>query len=89
MGIYHIGNPDEVSVRSLAEKIVRHLGREANIIPGTLPRGETPRRCPDIAKLLALGFTPRIPLDAGLPPMIDWYLSHIHLHPFRGRPGGD
>ncbi len=81
MQIYHIGNPDEVSIRSIAERVLRHLGREANIVAGKAPPGETPRRCPDISKLSALGYRPKISLEKGLPPMIDWYLANRELRP--------
>jgi dTDP-glucose 4,6-dehydratase/UDP-glucose 4-epimerase len=81
MQIYHIGNPVEVTIGSIAERVLRHMGREPTIVPGRVPPGETPRRCPDISKLRALGFAPKISLDQGLPGMIDWYLSNLHLRP--------
>jgi nucleoside-diphosphate-sugar epimerase len=79
--VYHVGNPVEVTIRSIAERVLRHMGREAQIIPGKTPAGETPRRCPDISKLRALGYAPKISLDQGLPPMIDWYLANKGLRP--------
>lgn len=79
--IYHIGNPFEVTIRSIAERVLRHLGREPQIIPGKTPAGETPRRCPDISKLRALGYAPKISLEQGLPPMIDWYIANKGLRP--------
>ncbi len=81
MQIYHAGNPVEVTIRSIAERVLRHMGREAKIIPGRTPPGETPRRCPDISKLRALGYSPKISLDEGLPPAIDWYLANMSLRP--------
>jgi nucleoside-diphosphate-sugar epimerase len=79
--VYHVGNPVEVTIRSIAERVLRHMGRDAQIIPGNTPAGETPRRCPDISKLRALGYAPKISLDQGLPPMIDWYLANKGLRP--------
>lgn len=76
LGIYHIGNPEELTIRSVAVKILAHLGREALIIVGDAPPGATQRRVPDISKLAALGFLPRISLDDGLPSMIDWYMEN-------------
>lgn len=73
LNIYHVGNPEEVTIRELAEKIVAHFGRETQIIPGAQAKGGTPRRCPDIRKLQALGFQPKISLDEGLPDVIEWY----------------
>ena len=81
LGLYHIGNPEEVTIRALAEKVLRVMGRDANIVAGREPPGATPRRCPDIAKLRALGYAPKIPLAAGLPPMVDWYLANRKLQP--------
>ena len=81
LGIYHIGNPEEVAIRVVAERILRHLGREARIIEQEAPRGATQRRCPDISRLRGLGFTPTISLEQGLPSIIDWYLANQHIRP--------
>ncbi|MBK5957178.1 NAD-dependent dehydratase [Rhodoplanes elegans] len=74
--IYHIGNPEEITIRDLVLKVFQTLGREANVITGPLTEGSTQRRCPDISKLAALGYVPRISIDAGLPPLVDWYARH-------------
>ena len=81
LGIYHIGNPEEVTIRAVAERIVRYLGREARIIEQDAPSGATQRRCPDITRLRKLGFAPRISLEQGLPSIIDWYLANQNLRP--------
>ncbi|MCG5239009.1 NAD-dependent epimerase/dehydratase family protein [Azospirillum doebereinerae] len=75
LGIYHIGNPEEVSIADLARRTLACLGREAEIVPGPAAPGGTDRRSPDIAKLTALGFAPRIPLAQGLPGVVDWYAA--------------
>lgn len=75
LNIYHVGNPEEVTIQELAKKIVAHFGREARIIAGAEAFGGTPRRCPDITKLRALGFEPKISLDEGLPEVIKWYTA--------------
>lgn len=74
--IYHIGNPEEITIRDLVPKVFRTLGREANVITGPLTEGSTQRRCPDISKLAALGYAPRVTIDAGLPSLVDWYSRH-------------
>jgi dTDP-glucose 4,6-dehydratase/UDP-glucose 4-epimerase len=81
LGIYHIGTTEEVSIAELARRIVEHFGREAEIVPSAAPSGATPRRCPDIAKLRGLGFSPRITLKDGLPGVLDWYAANAHRHP--------
>lgn len=87
LGIYHIGNPEEVTIRALAEKVLRYAGSKASILTGEAPAGGTQRRSPDISKLHRLGFAPRIPLDVGLPPMIDWYLANLDKRPHREPTG--
>src|SRR5262245_17995119 len=63
--IYHIGNPEEITIGEVAKKVVGHLGREAKLVPGPLPEGSTPRRVPDIRKISALGFEPKTPFAKG------------------------
>lgn len=74
--VYHIGNPEEVSIGDLAHRIARCLGREVEIIPSDAPAGATRRRCPDIGKISKLGFGPAVRLDQGLPPTVDWYVKN-------------
>jgi nucleoside-diphosphate-sugar epimerase len=73
LGIYHIGSMEEVTIADLARRMARIAGREITIERSSLLPGSTPRRCPDIAKLAAPGYAPRVPLDQGLPPTLDWY----------------
>jgi len=75
LNIYHIGNDDEVPVRRLVELIFERIGRDFDIIPGTLTPGSPNRRRPGIDKLRALGYRPRVSLRDGLACTIDWYLT--------------
>jgi nucleoside-diphosphate-sugar epimerase len=81
LGIYHVGTMEEVAIADLARKIATHAGRDIALIAGPAPQGGTERRCPDIAKLQKLGYSPRITLDAGLPSTVDWYWAHENLAP--------
>ena len=81
LGIYHVGTTDEIAIAELARRMARIAGREVALRPSASPRGSTPRRCPDISKLSALGYRPRVTLDNGLPPTIQWYWEHEHLAP--------
>lgn len=74
--IYHVGRPDEVAIADLIHRIGRLLGVALTLVPGPLRPGGTPRRCPDIGRLAALGFAPRIDLDAGLAETVAWYRDH-------------
>lgn len=73
LGIYHIGTMEEISVADLACKVGRVFGREVELVPGPLQAGGTPRRCPDIGKLRALGFNPQRGIDQALPAVVRWY----------------
>ena len=78
--IYHVGNPEEITIAQVAEKIFRYLGRDMQLETKGLLAGSTERRCPDIKKLKSLGFSPKISFDKGLPSVIDWYLSKASLN---------
>ena len=75
LGIYHIGSEREVSIRDLAHLVGRACNREIRVVPGDLLAGSTPRRCPDVAKLHRLGFTPQVSLEEGLRRTAEWYLA--------------
>ena len=74
--IYHIGTTEEISIRNLAKKIGQVLDKKIKVIPGELQKGGTPRRSPDISKLNKLGYSPKVSLDKGLIPTVDWYLKN-------------
>jgi UDP-glucose 4-epimerase len=74
-GIYNVGNDEEVTIAHLAGLIGAHYGREVKVIPGVLAKGSPPRRCPDISKIRALGYEPKVPLAQGLGPVLDWYAA--------------
>ena len=81
LGIYHVGTMEEVSIADLARRMARIAGREIELAPSAVLAGSTPRRCPDVSKLAALGYTPRVLLDEGLPPTLEWYWAHESMAP--------
>jgi len=81
LGIYHIGTTEEIAIADLARRMARIAGREIALRASAALPGSTPRRCPDISKLSALGYRPRVTLDDGLPPTLNWYWEHEHLAP--------
>lgn len=86
LGLYHVGNPEEVSIADLARRTLACLGREAEVLAGPAAPGGTDRRCPDISRLAALGYAPRIPLERGLPGVVDWYAARTRAaEPVMGR----
>lgn len=75
--IYHLGTNCETSIADLVIGLGRALGVEITIQPGPLQVGGTRRRCPDIAKLSTLGYTPQVALDEGLARSARWYAEHF------------
>jgi nucleoside-diphosphate-sugar epimerase len=73
--VYHVGTDEEVTVAQLVEAMGRCAGREVRPQPGRLQPGGTLRRCPDIRKLRALGYVPRVSLEQGLSSTVSWYLK--------------
>ncbi len=73
-GPVNIGNPEELSVAMLAERIIALTGSTARIIYRALPQDDPLQRCPDItmAKQL-LGWMPEVLLDDGLRSTIAYF----------------
>lgn len=79
--VYHIGNDDEVSIRDLVALTGQVCDIDLEIVPGPAVAGGTPRRCPDISKMRALGYDPAVGLEDGLRRTAEWYLAHRDEHP--------
>ncbi len=73
LGIYNVGTEEEVTIADLASRVARAAGREVETIAGPPAVGGAARRCPDISKLARLGYNPRVALDDGLKPTLEWY----------------
>jgi nucleoside-diphosphate-sugar epimerase len=81
VAIYHVGTDVEVAIADLARAIARAMGREVELQQGPAQPGGTPRRCPDIRKLRALGYEPRVSLEDGLRETVRWYVDRIERKP--------
>ncbi|HZL06603.1 MAG TPA: NAD-dependent epimerase/dehydratase family protein [Coriobacteriia bacterium] len=78
LGIYHIGADDEVTITELARTIAAAAGiPEVVLTPGPAAPGGTPRRCPDITKMRALGYEPAVTLADGVSRTTQWYLANL------------
>lgn len=73
-GPINLGNPHEISVRELAERVIDMTGSSARIVHVALPQDDPMQRCPDIARArTALGWEPRVPLETGLARTIAYF----------------
>ena len=71
--VYHIGNDHEISIADLVRLTGQVTGVDLVLQPGEAAAGGTPRRCPDISKMRALGYEPRVDLTEGLTRTAKWY----------------
>jgi UDP-glucuronate decarboxylase len=75
-GPINLGNPDEVSVASIAKKIIQITGSKSKLVFEKLPEDDPRRRCPDISKARdILKWTPRTKLHDGLKKTIEYFLK--------------
>jgi UDP-glucuronate decarboxylase len=66
-GPINIGNPHEIPVKELAERVIRLTGSKSRIVHRPLPQDDPLQRCPDISLARnVLGWAPTVELDAGL-----------------------
>jgi len=73
-GPMNIGNPHEIPVRELAERIIRMTGSASRIVMRPLPEDDPTQRCPDITRARAqLGWEPCVRLDDGLERTIAYF----------------
>lgn len=67
---YNIGNSKEITIKELAEKIIRLTGSNSKIIYEPLPKDDPTRRRPDCTRINNLGWHPSVSLDNGIKKMI-------------------
>lgn len=74
IGPINVGNPEEVSVLELAEKIKWLTQGKSEIVFREAPPLDPQRRCPDISKARKfLKWQPKISLEEGLQKTIEWF----------------
>jgi len=79
LGIYHVGTLEEITIETLARLVAEHYGRPIKIVPGPPAEGGTNRRCPDITKIMKLGYRPNYTLREALPGVVRWYDEHMSV----------
>jgi len=76
----NMGNPEEMSIRALAEKIIGLTGSSSRIVEKPLPVDDPKVRQPDITRARTLlDWEPRVSLDAGLAPTLDYFRRKLGL----------
>jgi UDP-glucuronate decarboxylase len=79
VGPINIGNPGEFTIRELAEQVIRQTGSKSKLVNRPLPKDDPRQRCPDITKAKErLGFSPKISLEQGLAPTIEYFRAILN-----------
>jgi dTDP-glucose 4,6-dehydratase len=76
----NVGNPTEMTIRALAEKIVAVIASRSRIVERPLPVDDPRVRQPDITRARRLlGWEPRVSLDEGLKPTLAYFRRKLGL----------
>jgi UDP-glucuronate decarboxylase len=79
-GPVNVGNPEEVTILSLARKIIELSGSSSKVVFSDLPEDDPRRRKPDITLAReALGWNPAMGIDKGLEKTIDFFRSRLAI----------
>jgi UDP-glucuronate decarboxylase len=73
-GPVNLGNPNEFTIRELADKVIELTGSRSSIVARPLPSDDPLQRKPDISLAKErLGWTPKVQLDEGLRSTIAYF----------------
>ena len=68
----NIGNPQEISILELAERIIKLTESDSKIIKVNLPQDDPKKRCPEISLARnVLDWEPKVSLEEGLKRTIE------------------
>ena len=74
----NLGNPNEMTVRQLADVIIQMTGSKSVIAHHPLPPDDPKVRCPDITRARReLGWEPRVGLEEGLGQAISYFRTQL------------
>jgi dTDP-glucose 4,6-dehydratase len=74
----NIGNPHELTIREIAETIVRMTGSSSTLVYQPLPTDDPKVRKPDITRAATLlGWEPRVGLEEGLTRTIEYFHAKL------------
>jgi dTDP-glucose 4,6-dehydratase len=76
----NIGNPHEVTIKEIAQTIIRLLGSRSQIVYRALPVDDPKQRQPDISRAQTLlGWEPKVTLEGGLLRTVDYFRRKLEM----------
>ena len=74
----NIGNPTEMTIKQIAETIIRMTGSKSKIVYRPLPTDDPKQRRPDITRARTLlNWEPKVALEEGLVTTIDYFRKKV------------
>jgi len=74
----NIGNPREMTIREIAETIIRMTGSSSRVVYRDLPVDDPKQRRPDITRARTkLGWEPKVDLEQGLVKTIEYFRTKV------------
>jgi UDP-glucuronate decarboxylase len=74
----NLGNPEEFTIRNLAETVIHMTGSRSRIVLRPLPQDDPVQRQPNITLAKEkLGWEPKVPLEEGLAKTIAYFRAVI------------
>jgi len=73
----NIGVGYDITIRELAQTVMRVVGLNGRLELDTSKPDGTPRKLMDASRLITMGWTPKISLEAGLADAYNWYLNNL------------
>ncbi len=82
----NIGNPNEFTIRELADIVLEETGSSSKIEPLPLPDDDPKVRRPDITVARAvLGWEPKVPLRQGIQKTLPYFQAELERHDAKAR----
>jgi len=76
--VMNVGNPQEITILQLAEKIRELVKSRSQLTFHSLPKDDPKRRCPEISKIKKmLEWMPKTSLEEGLRRTIAWFQARV------------
>jgi dTDP-glucose 4,6-dehydratase len=77
-GPINIGNPREMTIKEIAETIIRMTGSKSKLINKPLPKDDPKQRKPDITLARTkLGWEPKVALEQGLVTTLEYFRTKV------------
>ena len=76
----NLGNPEEMTLLTLAKKVLELTGSRSEIVFEPLPQDDPKQRCPDLRRAREkLGWQPKVKLEKGLPNTINYFRKQLSV----------